>query len=79
MEETGNWLQLAVRKRPNGAGYAEADPNLDVGWLDAAHKLAIRCRLIAFAAPRWIFEDRIEGSSAVSIATLLAAATWARS
>ncbi len=37
------------------AGYAEADPTLDVGGFDAAHKLAVLC-LVAFGA-KVKFED----------------------
>ena len=40
MEETGNTYE-SLFKEAEALGYLEADPNLDVGGIDAAHKLAI--------------------------------------
>jgi homoserine dehydrogenase len=48
MHDAGLDFQLAVREAQD-AGYAEADPSLDVGGGDAAHKLAILATL-AFGA-----------------------------
>ena len=53
------------------AGYAEADPSLDVGGGDAAHKLAVLA-LVAFGVrvdPRLIVTEGITGISALDIRT----------
>ena len=53
------------------AGYAEADPSLDVGGGDAAHKLAVLA-LVAFGVrvdPRLIVTEGITGISAFDIRT----------
>ena len=53
------------------AGYAEADPSLDVGGGDAAHKLAL-LTLVAFGVrvdPRMIITEGITGVSALDIRT----------
>jgi len=53
------------------AGYAEADPSLDVGGGDAAHKLAL-LTLVAFGVrvdPRLIVTEGITGISALDIRT----------
>ena len=52
-------------KAAQAAGYAEADPTLDVGGFDAAHKLAILSAL-AYGSPINFDDIYIEGISAVT-------------
>jgi homoserine dehydrogenase len=65
MDEAGLSYQAAFDEA-DGLGYLEADPNLDVGGIDAGHKLAILAS-IAFGT-RVAFDDmRLEGIGKVSI------------
>lgn len=65
MDEAGLSYQEAFDEA-DGLGYLEADPNLDVGGIDAGHKLALLAS-IAFGT-RVAFDDmRLEGIGAVSI------------
>jgi homoserine dehydrogenase len=65
MDEAGLSYQAAFDEA-DGLGYLEADPNLDVGGIDAGHKLAILAS-IAFGT-RVAFNDmRLEGIGKVSI------------
>jgi homoserine dehydrogenase len=50
MKETGRGFADVLREAEE-LGYAEADPSLDVGGGDAAHKLAILCMLCFGALP----------------------------
>lgn len=50
----------------DGLGYLEADPNLDVGGIDAGHKLALLAS-IAFGTKVAFGDMRLEGIGAVSI------------
>lgn len=54
-------------------GYAEADPSMDVGGFDAAHKLAI-LSAIAFGARPDFEHVRVEGVESVSLADIRLAA-----
>ncbi|MEJ6389298.1 homoserine dehydrogenase [Gymnodinialimonas ulvae] len=65
MDEAGLSYQAAFDEA-DGLGYLEADPNLDVGGIDAGHKLSILAA-IAFGT-RVAFNDmRLEGIGKVSI------------
>lgn len=65
MDEAGLSYQEAFDEA-DALGYLEADPNLDVGGIDAGHKLALLAS-IAFGT-RVAFSDmRLEGIGAVSI------------
>lgn len=65
MDEAGLSYQEAFDEA-DGLGYLEADPNLDVGGIDAGHKLALLAS-ISFGT-RVAFDDiRLEGIGAVSI------------
>jgi homoserine dehydrogenase len=65
MDEAGLSYQEAFDEADD-LGYLEADPNLDVGGIDAGHKLALLAS-IAFGT-RVAFDDmRLEGIGAVSI------------
>ncbi len=60
-------------KEAQSLGYAEADPTLDIGGIDAGHKLALLASL-AFGMPLQFGDITIEGISAVQpIDQLLAA------
>lgn len=65
MDEAGLSYQEAFDEA-DGLGFLEADPNLDVGGIDAGHKLALLAS-IAFGT-RVAFDDiRLEGIGAISI------------
>lgn len=65
MDEAGLSYQEAFDEA-DGLGYLEADPNLDVGGIDAGHKLALLAS-IAFGT-KVAFDDlRLEGIGAISI------------
>ncbi|MBL4629078.1 MAG: homoserine dehydrogenase [Roseicyclus sp.] len=65
MDEGGLSYQEAFDEA-DGLGYLEADPNLDVGGIDAGHKLALLAA-IAFGT-RVAFDDvRLEGIGDISI------------
>ena len=53
-------------RRPIGLGYLEADPQLDVGGIDAAHKLALLAS-IAFGTQVDFDAVELEGIGAISI------------
>ena len=50
MEREGGTFDRALRKAQQ-AGYAEADPTLDIDGFDSAHKIAILCALAFGVAP----------------------------
>ena len=72
MEETGNGYN-SLFEEAEALGYLEADPNLDVGGIDAAHKLAILSS-IAFGTQVDFDGIEIEGIQRVSIDDIQAAA-----
>ena len=63
MRDAGLSFDEAV-KEAQALGYAEADPTLDVGGFDAAHKLALLASL-AFGMPLQFDKITIEGIAAV--------------
>ncbi|MBY4892843.1 homoserine dehydrogenase [Rhodobacteraceae bacterium N5(2021)] len=65
MDEAGLSYQEAFDEA-DGLGYLEADPNLDVGGIDAGHKLALLAS-IAFGTKVAFDDMRLEGIGAVSI------------
>ncbi|ABD55915.1 homoserine dehydrogenase [Jannaschia sp. CCS1] len=65
MDEAGLSYQEAFDEA-DGLGYLEADPNLDVGGIDAGHKLALLAS-IAFGTKVAFGDLRLEGIGAVSI------------
>ena len=65
MDEAGLSYQEAFDEA-DGLGYLEADPNLDVGGIDAGHKLALLAS-IAFGTKVAFGDMRLEGIGAVSI------------
>ncbi|MBF9043634.1 homoserine dehydrogenase [Rhodobacterales bacterium HKCCE4037] len=65
MDEAGLSYQEAFDEA-DGLGYLEADPNLDVGGIDAGHKLAILAA-IAFGTKVSFGDVRLEGIGKVSI------------
>ncbi|GAB5445321.1 homoserine dehydrogenase [Gymnodinialimonas sp.] len=65
MDEAGLSYQEAFDEA-DGLGYLEADPNLDVGGIDAGHKLALLAS-IAFGNKVAFDDMRLEGIGAVSI------------
>ena len=66
MRDAGLSFDDAV-KEAQALGYAEADPTLDVGGFDAAHKLALLASL-AFGMPLQFDKIAIEGIAAVAVA-----------
>jgi len=62
--ETGIPFETALRQAQD-SGYAEADPTLDIGGFDAAHKLAILTAL-AYGMPINYKDIYIEGISAIT-------------
>ncbi len=65
MDEAGLSYQEAFNEA-DGLGYLEADPNLDVGGIDAGHKLAVLAS-IAFGTKVAFHNMRLEGIGNVSI------------
>lgn len=65
MDEAGLSYQEAFDEA-DGLGYLEADPNLDVGGIDAGHKLALLAS-IAFGTKVAFDDMRLEGIGAISI------------
>jgi homoserine dehydrogenase len=72
MESSGKTYQ-EIFAEADGLGYLEADPQLDVGGIDAAHKLAILSAL-AFGAKVDFAGIQLEGIERVSIEDIRAAA-----
>lgn len=72
MEDSGKTYQ-EIFAEADGLGYLEADPQLDVGGIDAAHKLAI-LSAIAFGAQVDFAGIQLEGIERVSIEDIRAAA-----
>ncbi len=72
MEETGSGYNTLFEEA-GALGYLEADPNLDVGGIDAAHKLAILSS-IAFGTQVDFNGIEIEGIQRVSLDDIQAAA-----
>lgn len=72
MEDSGKTYQ-EIFAEADGLGYLEADPQLDVGGIDAAHKLAILSS-IAFGTQVDFDGIEIEGIQRVSIDDIQAAA-----
>ncbi len=72
MENSGKTYQ-EIFAEADGLGYLEADPQLDVGGIDAAHKLAI-ISSIAFGTKIDFDGIQIEGIERVSIEDIRAAA-----
>lgn len=72
METSGKNYQ-EIFAEADGLGYLEADPQLDVGGIDAAHKLAI-ISAIAFGARIDFDGIQLEGIERVSIEDIRAAA-----
>lgn len=72
MEDSGKTYQ-DIFAEADGLGYLEADPQLDVGGIDAAHKLAI-ISAIAFGAQVDFDGIQLEGIERVSIEDIRAAA-----
>ncbi|KIN61576.1 Homoserine dehydrogenase [Sulfitobacter noctilucae] len=72
MENSGKTYQ-EIFAEADGLGYLEADPQLDVGGIDAAHKLAI-LSAIAFGARVDFDGIQLEGIERVSIEDIRAAA-----
>ncbi|WP_289084798.1 homoserine dehydrogenase [uncultured Sulfitobacter sp.] len=72
MEETGNGYN-SLFEEAEALGYLEADPNLDVGGIDAAHKLAILSS-IAFGTKIDFDGIQLEGIERVAIEDIRAAA-----
>ena len=72
MEDAGLTYE-EVFAEADGLGYLEADPNLDVGGIDAAHKLAILAS-IAFGTEVDFASVVIEGIGAITIEDIRAAA-----
>ena len=72
MEDAGLTYE-EVFAEADGLGYLEADPNLDVGGIDAAHKLAILAS-IAFGTEVDFASVVIEGIGAITIEDIHAAA-----
>lgn len=64
--EQANESMEKVLKKAQKHGYAEQDPSLDIGGIDAAHKLIILIRL-AFAATLKMDEILIEGISDIAL------------
>ena len=64
--EQANESMEKVLKKAREYGYAEQDPSLDIGGIDAAHKLIILIRL-AFAATLKMNEICIEGISHIAL------------
>ncbi len=72
MEDSGKTYQ-DIFAEADGLGYLEADPQLDVGGIDAAHKLAI-LSAIAFGTKVDFDGIQLEGIERVSIEDIRAAA-----
>lgn len=72
MEDSGKTYQ-EIFAEADGLGYLEADPQLDVGGIDAAHKLAI-LSAIAFGGRVDFDGIQLEGIERVSIEDIRAAA-----
>jgi homoserine dehydrogenase len=72
MEDSGKTYQ-EIFAEADGLGYLEADPQLDVGGIDAAHKLAI-ISAIAFGTRVDFDGIQLEGIERVSIEDIRAAA-----
>ncbi|MGJ8617508.1 MAG: homoserine dehydrogenase, partial [Sulfitobacter sp.] len=72
MENSGKTYQ-EIFAEADGLGYLEADPQLDVGGIDAAHKLAI-ISSIAFGTKVSFDGIQLEGIERVSIEDIRAAA-----
>ena len=72
MENSGKTYQ-EIFAEADGLGYLEADPQLDVGGVDAAHKLAILSS-IAFGSQVDFAGIQLEGIERVSIEDIRAAA-----
>ncbi|MFC6638649.1 homoserine dehydrogenase [Sulfitobacter sp. JBTF-M27] len=72
MENSGKTYQ-EIFAEADGLGYLEADPQLDVGGIDAAHKLAI-LSAIAFGSKVDFDGIQLEGIERVSIEDIRAAA-----
>lgn len=72
MENSGKTYQ-EIFAEADGLGYLEADPQLDVGGVDAAHKLAILSS-IAFGSQVGFAGIQLEGIERVSIEDIRAAA-----
>ncbi len=72
MEDSGKTYQ-DIFAEADGLGYLEADPQLDVGGIDAAHKLAILSS-IAFGTAVDFDGIQLEGIERVSIEDIRAAA-----
>lgn len=72
MEDSGKTYQ-EIFAEADGLGYLEADPQLDVGGIDAAHKLAI-ISAIAFGTKVDFAGIQLEGIERISIEDIRAAA-----
>jgi homoserine dehydrogenase len=72
MEDSGKTYQ-EIFAEADGLGYLEADPQLDVGGIDAAHKLAI-ISAIAFGTKVDFGNIQLEGIERISIEDINAAA-----
>jgi homoserine dehydrogenase len=72
MEDSGKTYQ-DIFAEADGLGYLEADPQLDVGGIDAAHKLAI-ISAIAFGTKVDFDSIQLEGIERISIEDIRAAA-----
>jgi homoserine dehydrogenase len=75
MDDAGLTYEEAFAEA-DGLGYLEADPELDVGGIDAGHKLSLLAS-IAFGT-RVAFDDmRLEGIGRISIDDIRRRAIWA--
>ncbi|MEM9967795.1 MAG: homoserine dehydrogenase [Pseudomonadota bacterium] len=72
MEDSGKTYQ-EIFAEADGLGYLEADPQLDVGGIDAAHKLAL-LSTIAFGTKVDFDGIQLEGIERISIEDITAAA-----
>jgi homoserine dehydrogenase len=72
MEDSGKTYQ-EIFAEADGLGYLEADPQLDVGGIDAAHKLAI-ISTIAFGTKIDFDSIQLDGIERISIEDIRAAA-----
>ena len=68
MESSGRSFDI-VLKEAQAKGYAEADPSLDVGGGDTAHKLALLCSLAFGVAPD-LSAMRVEGITHITPADI---------
>ena len=73
MEDSGNSYE-EIFEEANSLGYLEADPNLDVGGIDAGHKLALLSSM-AFGTRVDFSNIKIEGIQRISLADIEQART----